>query len=257
MALLDTLTALKDAEDPAAPALSWAWRALSEHIDRRYRLPPREHDDVRQRTLLKVLGAVSRMDANTAGRAEAWLRKVHKTARIDHHRTKSGRMMDRALDTTPKDADAEWVDRVGPAAPAEEAPEVDEEAALEAALAAVLERCASWIADNVKSPVKRQGDLRRAQVALLANVRGQGYDEIVLALGVQPPPTKAAIYKWIERGRERVILPAMEGWDHPVASVLTQLLKGARRADAGKPRPSRRAVSRGSRGPSKEGRTKK
>jgi DNA-directed RNA polymerase specialized sigma24 family protein len=265
MAILETLEALRDAEDPSAPALGWAWSALSDHIDQRYRLPSREHDDVRQRTLLKVLGAVARMDADTPSRAEAWLRKVHRSARIDHHRTRGDQLMDRALDTTPKDADAGWVERVGPTTRGQtepaEARGVDEEAAIDAALSEVLERCARWIDDNVKSKVKRQGDRRRAQVALLANVRGEGYDGIVAALGVTPAPSKAAVYKWVERGREQVILPALEGWEHPIAGALRELLVGARRADAGKPRPGRRsdgsAVSPSERRPSTRGRRKK
>ena len=125
-------------------------------------------------------------------------------------------------------------------------------------IAQVLERVAVWIAHNVKSPVKRQGDLRRAQVALLANVRGFGYDAIVEALSVTPPPSKAAVYKWIERGREQVLLPALSEWEHPVAAALIEQLIDSRRGDAGKPRPKRRgAVSRRSEAPSSQGRKKK
>ena len=99
MALLETLSALRDANDPASAHLGWAWRSLSDHLDRRYRLDHRVQDDVRQRTLLKVMGAVAAMEADTEGRAEAWLRRVHKSAHIDHHRSRGSKLMDQALKT--------------------------------------------------------------------------------------------------------------------------------------------------------------
>ena len=258
MALLEILEVLRDAEDLASTELAWAWRGLSDYIDRRHRLKDREHDDVRQRTLLKVMGAIGRMEADTPGRAAAWLRRVHGSARVDHHRTLGTKLMDDALKTTPKDGDVSFMDRVGPVTDAEDEPQRDEEEALEAALDQVLERAEAWIANNVKSPVKRQGDLRRAQVALLANVRGYDYDAIVAALDISSAPSKGAVYKWIERGREQVLLPALEGWDDPVATALGELLVGARRADAGKARPQRRtAVSRSEKPASSPGRKKK
>jgi len=258
MALLEILTALKEADEPSAPQLAWAWRGLSDHIDRRYRLGEREHADVRQRTLLKVMGAVAGMDADAPGRAEAWLRRVHRSARADHHRNLGDKLMDRALRATPKDGDGTWIERVGPKVDPVESPPVDEEAALDAALASVLERASAWIDDNVENKAKRAGDLRRAQVSLLANVRGHGYDAIVDELGLDPPPSKSAVYKWIERGREQVLLPALEGWEHPATHALVELLVGSRRADAGKPRPRRRAdVSRSEGASSKKGRKKK
>lgn len=257
MALLPVLTALREADDPAAPALGWAWAALSDHLDRRYRLPAREHDDVRQRTLLKVLRAVSAMNAETEGGAEAWLRKVHRTARVDHHRTQSGKMMDEALRTTPRDADGEWLGRVAPAAESSERPD-DEEAALDHALDVVLERVTMWLAQNVKRPNKRAGDRRRAEAALLANVRGLDAGQIASRLADgENAPSKAAIYKWIERGRENVVLPAISEWRHPVAEPLAEVLRGARRADAGRPRPKRRKAVSPPSGPASERERKK
>lgn len=258
MALLDVLTALKQAPNPAARNLDWAWRGLSEHIDRRYPLPDREHDDVRQRTLLKVFGAVDRMEADTPGRAEAWLRRVHRSARMDHHRTRNSALIDQALKTTPKDADPEWFERAMPSAEPFEDHTRDDDAALEGVISVVLDRVAQHLVDNVKSLPKRQGDYRRAEVALLASVRGEAYEGIVAKLGLDPPPSRGAVYKWIERGREQVLLPALEGWTHPAAASLVEHLTSTRRADAGKPRPARRsAVSRRGDASSKKGRRKK
>lgn len=257
MALLESLSALRDADDPASAQLGWAWRSLSDHLDRRYRLDHRVQDDVRQRTLLKVMGAVAGMEADTEGRAEAWLRRVHNSAHIDHHRSRGSKLMDQALKATPRDGSSGWLERVGPRVEAQDARPEDEGAAVEAALDAVLERAAAYLGETVAQPKKRQANLLRAQVALMANVRGMETPAIIEALDRDPPPTKGAVYKWVERGREQVLLPALEGWDHPVAEALGAHLEGCRRGDAGKARPNRQKnVSRRGRGPSKGDRKK-
>jgi DNA-directed RNA polymerase specialized sigma24 family protein len=247
MTVLEILRAITGAPDPNAKAVAWAWRALSEHIDRRYRLPPREHADVRQRTLLKVWKGAAGIEADSAGRAEAWLRRVHMSARIEHHRAVGTRMMDAALRSTPADGDLGFVERAlahdGDGDDVLVRPDADEK--LEQALGEVLDRVSVWLEENVSIARKRQGDYRRAECALLANVRGLDASAIVAMLGIDPPPAKDVIYKWIERGREQVLIPALDGWDHPIAGTLRDQLIASRRADAGKPRESRRgSVSR-------------
>jgi len=254
MALLETLSALRDADDPASTRLAWAWRSLSDHLDRRYRLEHRVHDDVRQRTLLKVMTAARAMEAGTEGRAEAWLRQVHKSAHMDHHRSRGGQLMDKALRATPKDDSATWLERVGPRTEAQDARPEDEGAAIDAAIEAVLDRAAVFVGETITQPKKRNASLLRAQVALMANIRGMDTPAIIAALDRDPPPSKAAVYKWVERGREQVLVPALEAWDHPIAATLSAHLEGCRRGDAGKTRPNRQKqpknVSPGGAGPS-------
>ncbi len=247
MALLDALRALRDAPDSSRGDLAWAWRAVSDHIDRALRRPEREHDDVRQRTLLKVWRGLTALHANDARSAEAWLRTVHRSAVAEHHRSIGSRMMDRALRATPRDDAGAFLERTAPREPdVESEPPFDARSPeLDAVLDAMLERAASWLEAEVARPEKRQGDYLRAQAAILANVRGLDAAAIAEALGAGEM-TRPSIYKWVERGRERVLLPALAEWDHPAAAALAAHFVASRRADSGRARPGRRspAVSR-------------
>lgn len=235
--LYDALIALRDAENPADPVLGDAWRAISDAIDRHHRLDERMHDDVRQRALLKVLRHVTTLSAESPGQAHAWLARVHRSAHIEQLRQAGERLVSRALTQTPKDSGVGWVDGFE----AERAPVArDDEAALEQALDRVLDRVHRYLSDRVADPEKRAAGYRRAQIALLANVRGLTVTELSEKLRLGDSVSKAALYKWIERGREQVLIPALEGWDDPVGETLAGLLQEARRADAGKSRPARR-----------------
>lgn len=244
--LLDALQALRDARDPSRPEMGWAWRVVNGWMDTRYRRPPREHDDVRQRALIKVMRGVGRMQADTPAGGEAWLRRVHKSALLEHHRGHDPVSL--GLSRERRDEDGRGaVDRL--AAPDAERSEGDRRL-LDATLAAVLERVDRWLAAHVRRPTKRVGDRRRAQCALMANVLGHEPDEIVETLGVEV--SRSALYKWIERGREEVLIPALIAWSEDgedpegarLAGSIREILEGTRRSDAGKPRPARRSVSR-------------
>jgi DNA-directed RNA polymerase specialized sigma24 family protein len=239
MALFDALRALRDADDSSAPGLGWAWRTVSEHLDRRLRRPEREHADVRQRTLLKIWRGLERLEADTQAAAEAWLRSVHRSAVAEHHRSAGTRMMDRALRATPIGDGGDFLEQRAKTAPEDGEPPPDARAAeLDAVLDLVLERVAAWLEVEVRKPAKRQGDYLRAQAALLANVRGLDATAIAEALGAELG--RQAMYKWVERGREEVLLPALAGWEHPAAPAVREHLVGSRRADHGKARPARR-----------------
>jgi DNA-directed RNA polymerase specialized sigma24 family protein len=237
----DALFALRDAPDRSASSLGWAWRTLDEVLARTKPLPPaRDREDVRQRALLRVLRYVGGLEAETAASAWAWLQRVHRTAFLDHVRLQGRRAMDRALATTPRGGRESFIDTLPMP---DESPPTHDLGQLDAALQRVLERVAVWLETQVSRPAKRAGDYRRAQVALLANVRGLGRAEICAELGLDDPPSAATLYKWVERGRETVLIPALEDWDDPIAAGLRQTLTAARRGDAGRPRPGRRLVS--------------
>jgi hypothetical protein len=236
--LADALFALRDAAEPSAPSLDWAWRSVSSYLSRARPLPKeRDRDDIRQRSLLKVLAGVRAMDADTPVRAIAWLKSVHRSAYIDHFRGAGDRELDRALDRTPKRDDGGYLERIPE-------PDADVEIASEPAVEAVLERAKErvhrWLADEVPRVAKRLGDYRRAEIALLANVRDKNAGEIRAELGLGEEIATATIYKWIERGREETLLPALENWDDPARAGVLSVLLGARRSDSGKARPERR-----------------
>lgn len=248
--LFEALDALRGARDASGPETGWAWRVVDRWIDARLKRPPREHDDIRQRTLIKVMKGVAGMQADTPPAAEAWLRRVHRSATNEHHRGHDPVTV--GLRTERRDDDGRGVlERL--AAPEPERNEADRRL-VDAAVAAVLERVERWLEQEVRSPTKRLGDRRRAECALMANVLGLEPDEIAARLEVEV--SRSALYKWVERGREGVLMPVLEAWaaqqeDDPegarLAVALGQILRGARRSDAGKPRPGRRSVSRGGR----------
>lgn len=250
--LLEALVTLRDANDPSSPELAWAWRAVDAWVDRRHRRPEREHDDVRQRTLMKVMRGVGGMQADTAAGAAGWLRRVHDSAVYEHHRGHDPVAV--GLKHERRDERGRGViDRIAAPAPDRSA---EDRRRVDAALTAVLERVERWLEDNVSRASKRIGDRRRAECALMANVLGHEPDEIAEAMGLEV--SRSALYKWIERGREEVLLPTLAAWagdgDDPegarLAGALGEILEGARRSDAGKPRPGRRSVSRRGRGSS-------
>jgi hypothetical protein len=243
--LYEALVALRDADDPSAPEVGWAWRAIASFVDVRLRRPPAEHDDVRQRTLIKVLRGVRRLAAEAPAGAEAWLRRVHDSATKEHHRGWDPVTAALKKSTAREDDARPRIDRI--AAPEAERSDADAQL-LDGIEDAVMEQVEQWLARNVTRPRKRAGDRRRAQIAWLANVLGKDADAIREELGLEEK--RDTLYKWVERGREQVLLPAVREWaadagdEGAVPRELLAILEGTRRADAGKARPGRRSVSR-------------
>jgi hypothetical protein len=237
--LADALFALRDASDPSAARLEWAWRAIAAYLARARPAPKeRDRDDICQRSLLKVLAGVRSMEADTPVSAIAWLKTVYRSAFVDHFRGQADRELDRALNRTPKRDEHGFLERI-PASEPEEGPDrggEDGDRILERA----KERVHVWLAENVQRPSKRLGAYRRAETALLANVFEKSAAEIRVELALGEEIETGTIYKWIERGREDTLLPAFESWDDPARAALVALLLGARRIDSGKPRPERR-----------------
>lgn len=253
MSLFDALVALRDAPDPAHPALGWAWREVHTFVSTRLRGASPDADDIGQLTLWKVMKGVRNVAAETPAGAEAWLRQVHRSAVADHHRKRDPvkGALDRGDERGPS-----VVERL--AAPEPERRE-DDEARLDTVTEALMDRVEDWLAVHVSRPSKRRGDRQRAQVAWMANVLGKDTPTIATELGLGQ--SRDTLYKWIERGREQVLLPVITAWeaeseDATVPREIRSILESTRRADAGKPRPDRRSVSRESEATSETSNTK-
>lgn len=246
-AVYDALCALRDSSAPSSNAVGWAWRAVDAFLRHRCRTARTDAEDVHQRALLKVLRGVENIQADTPAAAERWLRRVHETALIEHHR-RLDPVRD-ALKKAPREPDAApLIERL--AAPDPDRTEADA-VRIDALQEAVLDRVERWLSENVRRPSKRVGDFARARAAWMANVLGAEAEAIREALGRDAK--RDTLYKWIERGREQVLLPAVTAWeaeagaageDATVPATLREILEGSRRADSGKPRPGRRSVSR-------------
>ncbi len=244
--LFEALVALREAEDPSAPTLWPEWNDVSHWLDVRFGARERDHDEIRQRTLLRVMRHVESLEAKGPAGAEAWLRRIYERLRIDRIRARKRDPVEEGLRVVRNDGALPPVDRLRAPEPARA---IDEDEALAAAMARVVDAVDHWLEGHVKNAQKRLGDRQRAQVALASIVWGLGYEGIVERLGLEPPPGRPTVYKWVERGREQVLRPALAFWaetarDDEAVVLLTgalgELLDGSRRADAGKPRPARR-----------------
>ncbi|MEM9188407.1 MAG: sigma factor [Myxococcota bacterium] len=229
--LYHSLERLRAAPDPSSQRLADAWQIIDASLRKLKPLARHaDRDDVRQRALIKVLRNVKKMDADSPVKARAWLNRVHRSALSDHYRSLTERTLTHAVrDFGERSA----VDTLPERRPTPLAPEV-----LDQVLDRVLDRVDRWLEAHVRLPRKRAGDYRRAQVAILANIRGYSPTEIRNALGASDGPSDATLYKWVERGRETVLFPALEDWDDPAGAALLTALGDPRRSDAGQPRDS-------------------
>lgn len=257
-AVFDALCALRDATEPSHGALAWAWREVARFIETRLGRTGADREDIAQLTLIKVMRGVRGMAAETPAGGEAWLRTVHASAEADYHRRKFDPVKKGLDRRRPDDEGVAPLDRV--AAPEPERHERDE-AMLDELTERVMDRVELWLAVNVTRAIKRLGDRKRAHIAWMANALGRDVPAIAKELALEEK--RDTLYKWIERGREQVLLPAMTDWsrqleaedhasspDAAIAREVVAILEGSRRADAGKPRAGRRAVSRVEGGPS-------
>lgn len=217
-----------------------ALRSLSRWLDARFGGDPL-HADARQETLLKVFRSAPRCRADSPRSAERWVRTVYENAQTDLWRKK------------PKLRDPSRVEE-GPS------PSLvldDHVERMTAARDEFFDLLDAHLDATFSTPPERANARRRAEVAWLRHVEGLAAPDIRSALIAQGEdvPSDAALYKWVERGRERVLLPFLdglleegraEGLSEPVEAIARELLAvllDARRADTGKARPSRRKAA--------------
>ena len=271
------LMRLRSADDPASPELAAAWRAINEYLVRVVMGRPGadgsgDRDEARQITLIKVLRGLPRMNARGSRQSAAWVRRIYSNAFIDLKRAK-GRdpvtqgMRHRQVDESAGRGEVDPFERLdsqsilsdgvasglaslgGPSADDGRRDPVDDPAVLEHHRDLLLDEVRAYLEVHRSRPEKRAGDHRRAQAALLRHIDGLDAAAIAAHLGVDPPPSKAAMYKWIERGREEVLLPTLATWSMRLdldgrtrrfVGAMTDFLQESRRADAGVGRPRRR-----------------
>lgn len=208
--------------------LSRALRRLAVELDRRFGTRP-DHIDVRQVVLLKVARHAATCRAAAPGAAFRWLERVYEHSTIDYARTQ--RRAPRLLR-----------DGVVPELEAPPAPVPDGLA--EEVVEALFERLEVYLEESLPRASERVSASLRAELAWARHVEGKTPAELAEALAsrMAEPPKTDTLYKWIERGRERVWLPFLERWagsDEPVDVVAAQarwVFLDARRKDAGRPR---------------------
>lgn len=235
--LLDALGTLRVARDRSARRYQPEWRLVMRFLDETFRARDHQpdHDEAVQHTLLKVLTKVDQMLATTPASAAAWVKRVYRRRRDELRR----RRVRNAVDLGLASGDG-FLERLR----APEPPRAGDVEALSELEEDLFDLVDAWLCEHVGRPGKRLGDRRRAEVAFLAAVRGLDHAEIEARLGADAP-ARATLYKWIERGREEVLLPAL-AWTGgpqiapPVRRTLVQILEAERRSDAGRPRPRRR-----------------
>lgn len=248
--LFSALCALREAPSPFDPERGSDWRIVHRWLVRWVHQGP-SPDDLRQHVVLRLNTSVRTMNATGPAEAKGWLLTVARNLRRDQiskrNRQREWRGM-RVIGDSEHGPTPHAVD-VLEAQPAERRPE--DLAVLADWRDRLFDRVDRWLEETPRSPTKRLGDRQRAQAAWLANVEGLAIGEIAGRLG-DGAPRKDTLYKWIERGREEVLLPLIETWEREVAarsgksaeaepiSVLRSILVAARRADAGRPRPERR-----------------
>ncbi|RLB48487.1 MAG: hypothetical protein DRJ42_23070 [Deltaproteobacteria bacterium] len=200
-----------------------------------------------QYAMMRVSRGVDGLRAETPTQAVCWLRRVLRTGFSDVYRFANNEPVASALSKlSPKARDRELRRLEAPVVELSTSP-----GALDGFFDTLLDHVDEWLEVNVTRPMKRAGDRRRAEVALLHHVRKVSLDELRDMLG--EAPSRDTLYKWFERGRDEVLLPTLGAWgaraeleDEEAAFVTTLqiILIATRRQKSRKPRRSRRTVRR-------------
>lgn len=223
-----------------------AWRTVADFL----RLEdPRGSDDARQETLINVLRSVRSFEGLSAGEAVRWLRTVHRNRTRDLWRASTRDPVREGLERVRPDADlaASAVERL-PAPEPTCAPHAM--AALALTRDAIFTRLEAHLEHQGLGAAKRELRRLQARAAWLRLVQEEDAETIEGLLAPHAVPSRAALYKWVERGRD-VLLDVLATWTtelegtddatdaRRVPLALEEIMK-ERRADAGVARPARR-----------------
>ncbi|MBX3276153.1 MAG: hypothetical protein KF729_38225 [Sandaracinaceae bacterium] len=238
--LFEHLAALRDAPDRLAPVHDARWREVARWIEQTFAGAGPEAEDARQETLFSVVRYIATMQADTPKAAAKWVSTIHKHKRVDQLRRRRSDPVREALRYETGEEGLASLERVGDDGARPLAPEV-----LDGLVALVLEHTHHALDATCPSATVRQLRRLQAQATLLRVVADWSADEIARALDYGEPIGPDRLYKWIERGRATVLLgldrwaAEVHGDELEVITVLRELVT-ERRADAGRPRPSRR-----------------
>lgn len=241
--LFAALLALRAADDPLAPRHDAHWRAIDAWLRATWPKRGAEADETRQETLLAIARSVSSMEASAPLQAAKWVATIHRRKQVDGFRVRKRDPVHRGLERGAGDEDATpLLDRLE----GEAGMDVD---------ASALERILASVEDHLEAELRaREPNLQvrhlkrlQARATLHRLVLDADFDALVVVLDAGEPLTRDRVYKWVERGRPWV-LAALDRWareagEGTTAAEIVAALRErveARRADAGRPRPSRR-----------------
>lgn len=232
--LHEALVELRGSSQLFAPEHGNAWRALVRFVSARSQaIAASERDDVVQETLLAIARTARTMQASDPRAAAKWVSTILRNKRIDMLRAS-------------RRPDGAGADEELGKVPAPEPP--GDPRTLQAHLDRVESVVLAWIERELDDPMRRALRRVQARAALFRLVHDLDIDEVMRRLAHPEPIDRTLLFKWIERGRAPVAA-AMRAWaraasgDEVVeatAAVVIELVE-ARRADAGKSRPARRA----------------
>jgi hypothetical protein len=248
--LHSALLTLRDAPDMDAPDLFPQWRIVYAAIERCGRVAgagmSADRDDAVNESALKVRRGVRSVKARDAAAAQAWIARIYQNTQRDLARRRQRRreVYDHAAPGG-EGAREGLLDRMAAPEPGLDPAKLDSEE-LQPFEAALFDRVDEYLEGHGR-PAIRASARRRAEVAYESIVRQRPTDELLEELGGKV--STDALYQWVRRGREDVLLPVLEAWildpaadeaERRFAAALKAILQARQRADAGKPRSGRR-----------------
>ena len=237
-ALYGALDSLRQSEDHLAPHHGPAWATVRAWIRGRGR--GNDAEDIEQEALFAIMRNVKRMTAETSLAAAKWIATILKHKHIDQIRARNVDALDHGLRHSRDEH--EPLDDVQADNEARATPEL-----LEDRYARIEDAILRFVEASESRPALRLTKRAQGRAAYFRLLRDLDSTEVEAAIGFSEPIGKDRLYKWIERGRE-VVTQAMEAWaaespnDPQIAAIRDVVVEtmGARRADAGQPRPERR-----------------
>ncbi|MEM1416576.1 MAG: sigma factor [Myxococcota bacterium] len=216
-------------------------------------------EDLRQEALIAAYRAAHGARATTEAQARAWVKVIYRHKLTDHHRRERHDLLRRR----PRNADSERDELSSVAAEglAPDARVLAREIAAGDDGEALGARYRDMVFDGVDAHLDRTSRTRRshasayrnAELAWAVRIEGRSQDELLAALPPSERPTRNTLQKWLQRGRDDVLLPALEGLlavaepdtaERRYLAAALAALRGSLRADAGKRRPERRVTPR-------------
>ncbi|AKF04865.1 hypothetical protein [Sandaracinus amylolyticus] len=241
--LFAALIALRDAEDPLARRHDVHWRAVDAWLRETWPAGGADADEARQETLLAIARNVRTMEASVPLQAAKWVSTIHRRKKVDGFRMRKRDPVQRGLDRGSESEDATpLLDRLE----GDAGGDLDGNA-LERVLATIEDHVEAELQATEPNAASRHLKRMQARATLHRAVLEADFDAIAAALDAGEPLTRDRVYKWVERGRpwvlaglDRWVRESGEGSTASDIAAAVRELVSARRADAGRPRPSRR-----------------
>jgi DNA-directed RNA polymerase specialized sigma24 family protein len=267
--LLDALQTIRGEAQSAPEQARRAWRrihdAFVELAGRAGRGLSDDREDAVSEALVKVMRGAAQLDATTEVGARSWLKRIYDHTLVD--RVRQRRRRREQLDETRGETES-FLDSL----PAPVEPDPVDPSWLSALEDRFWDRVDEHIERDMR-PHVRANARRQAEVAYARIVRQRSAEHIASLLeGTAPVEaskaevrphgracrsgiSRASVYQWVHRGRDRTLLPVARGWakacdpdtvEGRFAAELAAVLEGHVRSDSGRARPERRKKRHGS-----------